>query len=321
MYICRLFRSDRPAEQIDARLIASGALTIGRDPKADWPLDDPDGLLSRIHCTLSVEEGALRVHDSSTNGTFVDGTKRVPRDTSVPLADHQSVRIGSLTLIVDRPRVEAARDGTVVQLPPALPVDWAGAPNADTPPHPDASLLEAFCEGARLDVSTFSNEDPAALMRRLGGIYRQSVAGLSALMAQRTHLKNLQEIDRTTVSAGRNNPVKWTSPRRLAEDLLRDRDAAFLSGEDAVAESFLDLTAHLSAMATGVNAAIATLLDQLDPEALAREAALIPGFSLRSRAAARLTVHADRHRALREGGAARTFRDAYCAADIAGVQK
>jgi predicted component of type VI protein secretion system len=49
MFICRLFHRDRPFEQIEARLLADGAITVGRDPNADWPLPDPEATLSR--CT------------------------------------------------------------------------------------------------------------------------------------------------------------------------------------------------------------------------------------------------------------------------------
>ena len=61
MYICRLFHKDQPFEQIDARIIAEGQITIGRDPDADWILTDADGTLSRLHCTLAVTEKVVVV--------------------------------------------------------------------------------------------------------------------------------------------------------------------------------------------------------------------------------------------------------------------
>lgn len=318
MYVCRLFHADRPAEPIDARLFAAGVMTVGRDPAADWPLDDPEGLLSRIHCTLSADAAGLRLHDSSTNGTFLPGGERVPRGAAVPLAVGQPVRLGQLVLRVDAGVAGAAVDTTIVLPPPApLPSDWDAPPAPTLPPHPDASLVEAFCEGARLDVSTFSDEDPAVLMRRVGGIYRQAVLGLAAAMAQRGAMKEAQDLARTSVGPGRNNPVKWTAPRRLGEALLRGGDGSYLEGEQAIEQSFADLSAHLAALAAGINGTVAALLDRLDPDGIADAAAEAPGFALRGRGAARAAIHADRHRALRDGGAVRLFRDAYLAGDAA----
>jgi predicted component of type VI protein secretion system len=310
MYICRLFHRDRPSEQIDARLPAAGELTIGRDPAADWPVDDPDGVLSRIHCTLTAEDGGLLVFDSSTNGTFIDDGVRVEKGAAFPIRAGQTVHIGPLRLLIDTPVDSGANFTATVHLPRAIPAtDWDEP--APTPlPHPDASLLEAFCEGAKLDASAFSDEDPVALMRRLGGIYQQTVLGLVALTTQRMQMKHDCDLNRTTVSASGNNPIKWTAPRRLAELLLRDQDGEFLSGDEAVRESFLDISAHVSAIAAGANVAIAELLSAFDPDDLAA-AATQTGFSLRGKAAAQIDIHADRHRAFREGGAATAFRDAY----------
>ena len=80
MFICRLFHRDRPFEQIEARLLADGAITVGRDPNADWPLPDPEATLSRLHCTLTVESDRLYLRDTSTNGTLVEGEPVVAPD-------------------------------------------------------------------------------------------------------------------------------------------------------------------------------------------------------------------------------------------------
>ncbi|MDB5688506.1 MAG: hypothetical protein JWL91_382 [Sphingomonas bacterium] len=310
MFICRLFHRDRPFEQIDARLLAAGELTIGRDPAADWPLDDPDGVLSRIHCTLAVRDGELLVSDSSTNGTFIDGGTRVAKGAPFPLHPGQTVQLGTLRLLVDTPMDAGTNFAATVHLPRAIPAAGWDEPAPAPQPHPDASLFEAFCEGARLDASAFSDEDPVALMRRLGGIYQQTVLGLIALTAQRTQMKDETELDRTTVRASGNNPIKWTAPRRLAEILLRERDGEFLTGDEAVRASFLDISAHVSAIAAGANSAISGMLSALDPEHLAAAAAQT-GFSLRGKAAAQIEIHADRHRALCQGGAAAAFRQGY----------
>lgn len=326
MYICRLFHRDQPFEQVDARLLAEGSLTIGRDPSADWALVDPEGVLSRIHCTLMIDGDRLLLIDSSTNGAFLDSGERAPRDEPVELGLRQSVRLGAFSILIDRPD-EAARDplATTLHLPlsaaPAVaPRDWDDALPTEPAPHRDQSLLEAFCEGARLDVSAFSGEDPAELMRRVGAIYQQTILGLATLMTERARLKGECDLERTTIGAAQNNPFKWSPTRRLAQDLLTGGAEGFLSDAAAVRASFDDLAAHLAAIARGANAATDLTLRTLSPEAIEAEAKDQGGGLLRGKAAVCWDVHARRHAALvaQDGGrpsaVTRAFGEAYGAA-------
>ena len=277
MYICRLFHRDRPFEQLEARLLAQGSLTLGRDPAADWPLDDGDGALSRIHCELFVQDGRLWLRDRSTNGTFVRDA-RAPHDAPVELQAHESFRLGGLSVLIDRPDTGALDGAATVTLTPRaptpLPKAWsdgpaapAGAPPAADPVEtPGGALLEAFCQGARLDASALAGEDPADLMRRVGEIYQQTVLGLATLMADRARVKDAHQLQRTTIAAADNNPFKWAPTRKLAEDLLCGREAGFLSDAQAVRASFEDLGRHLAALEASAGAGAAHAL----PDALAR---------------------------------------------------
>jgi predicted component of type VI protein secretion system len=159
MYICRLFRRDRPFEQIEARLIAEGSISLGRDPAADWQLDDPQQTLSRIHCTLSTDGDRLMLCDHSTNGTYFSNGERAPHDVAVPVEVRETLRLGGLSLLIDRPsNAELGEDAdrTVVGLPLdvsplSLPNAWQDASEQTPPPlHRDTPLLEAFCDGAGL---------------------------------------------------------------------------------------------------------------------------------------------------------------------------
>lgn len=309
MYVCRLFHRDQPFEQLDARLLGgetAARLSIGRDPAADWSLDDAEGILSRIHFTLACEDDALTLTDSSTNGTFLPDGARAPRGTPVPLAARDTVRFGALTLLIDRAADGGAPDNTRI-MPAAvaqpMPREWLDAPSAPAeprPPHRDESLIEAFCEGAKLDSSGLSGEDPADLMRRVGALYQQTVLGLATLMAQRAAFKGDHDLDRTTIGATDNNPFKWAPTRKLAMALLRLREPGFLSDADAVRACFEDIAHHLDGVAAGGEAALRAALDHLSPQAIETEAEA-QGFSLRSRAAVYREVHAQRHAALAAG--------------------
>jgi len=321
MYVCRLFRRDQPFEQIDARLLADGRLSVGRDPAADWPLDDEAGTLSRIHFTLVLDGDGLTLIDSSTNGTFLGNGERAPRDVAVPITLHETLRFGALALVVDRPAEDdEAPDGT--RFLPAgvaapLPGDWLDGPAAPRPRHRDESLIEAFCEGARLDSSALSGEDPAELMRRLGALYQQTVLGLATLMAERARFKGDRDLDRTTIGAADNNPFKWAPTRKLALALLCAPQPGFLGDAEAVRLSFEDVARHFSAMAAGSNAALLAVLEHLSPAAIDAEAER-QGFSLRGRATLAREIHARRHAALTGENRAlveRAFTDAYAGVD------
>ena len=321
MFFCRLFHRDQPFEEIDARLIGEGEITVGRDPSADWRLTDTDGTLSRIHCTLAVEGGRLLLRDRSTNGTFLEGGERAPEGQAVELRVRNSIRLGALTILVsDPPQAQGPAAENVVQLTPASAAiapaaDWIDGPAA-RPAHRDTSLIEAFCEGARLEASSFSSEDPAELMRRIGAIYQQTVLGLSALMADRARSKAEYELERTTINAADNNPFKWAPTRKLAQDLLRKNDNGFLTDAAAVRASFEDLGGHLGALSDATKAAVAATVDALSPEVIEAEAK--PQISmLRNKATVAWDIHARRHADLTAADgelpalAKRAFGDAY----------
>lgn len=292
MYVCRLFHTERPFEQLEARLLAEGSLSIGRDPSADWVVSDPSGLLSRLHCILSIEEGRLILRDRSTNGVVVNGADRAPRDVAVPLEDQDSLQLGALTIQIERMQAAACDPERTYVLAPG----WARATPAEAtwldpaPPavveHRDASLMEAFCEGAGLDASALSSEDPAELMRRIGAVYQQAVLGLAALMTDRAELKRARALEHTTISAQNNNLFKWSASRRLAEQLLCGADPAFLSGAPAVRACFEDLSLHMAGLVAGAEAAAAAAIEVFDPASI--EAELKSGSGLLRGRGARL---------------------------------
>jgi predicted component of type VI protein secretion system len=321
MFFCRLFHRDQPFEQIDARLIGEGEITVGRDPSADWRLNDPDGTLSRIHCTLAVEDGRLLLRDRSTNGTFLEGGQRAPEGQAVELQVRNSIRLGALTILVSDPP-ETPAPAAAASLHPTPPgptiapaADWIDGPAA-RPAHRDTSLIEAFCEGARLDASSFSSEDPAELMRRIGAIYQQTVLGLSALMADRARSKAEYELERTTISAADNNPFKWAPTRKLAQDLLRKSDNGFLTDAAAVRASFEDLGGHLGALSDATKAALAATANAFAPESIEAEAKPQTTM-LRNKTTVCWDIHARRHADLTGAGGGldplvkRAFGDAY----------
>jgi type VI secretion system FHA domain protein len=183
-------------------------------------------------------------------------------------------------------------------------------------------LLEAFCEGAGLDASRLSSEDPAEIMRRAGAIYRQMILGIGDLMAERDHARARYDLSRTTIGGIGNNPFKWAPTQRLAIDLLLAGSGNFLSGPTALKASFRDVKRHLIATFAGLHGSLRAVIDTFDPAALAAAAAATRGGLLKSRTAAQAEEAAARHADLarqidsgESGSLERAFVTAYDRAD------
>lgn len=285
----RLFHISNPFEQLEARPFEEGELTIGRDPACGWALSDPSRSISRQHCVLERHDNRLTLRDRSANGVFLGAKReRPPVGQAVRIEPGETLRLGDYLIVVDAGPEPSADAGAgrpallaLTGVEPTLeaPVEWA-APASDAPRPTDGSLLDAFCEGARLDASAFAGEDPVEVMRRLGAVYQQMVLGLADLMNERTSVKAEYNLERTTVRAEGNNPFRWAPAQRVAIDLLRARDDGFLSGPGAVRVSFGDLKKHLLCVLSGARAAVSSALDQLSPETVenqVRGRSFLPG--------------------------------------------
>jgi predicted component of type VI protein secretion system len=287
MTTLRLFLQSEPFNQLEERQLDSGELVVGRGEDADWRLTDPTHRLSRRHCAITVDGGAVSLRDLSVNGVFLGPTReRAPSDAPVNLPAGETVRLGGYMIFIDidsrdqpleaerggeRPglrTVGAAIDGRST----GEPVSFAprAVPETTRPASPgeEAAALDAFCEGAHLDASAFADEDPAAVMRRLGAVYRQMVLGLTDLMDERTTVKADYQMDRTAIRPAGNNPFRWASANRLAIDLLREREDGFLSGQGAVEAAFSDVKKHLLCVFAGARAALSAVLEALSPKSI-----------------------------------------------------
>ena len=253
----RLFEQADPAREIARRVLADGETAVGRGAGADWALPDPTKTLSRRHCVFTLREGRLSVRDESTNGVFGGDGRRLPHGAEVPLEVGDVVAVGAFFI-----RAEDAADEAGEHLPSTTMT----SPNVS----PAGRLLDAFCQGAQIDSSVVSAEEPSEVMRRVGAIYRQMVLGLGDLVNERAREKAGYGLDWTAVQALDNNPFRWAPPQRVAVDLLRPRDDGFLSGEAAVRSSFEDLRDHQQRLSQGWQAAQGALLAEISPDAVAK---------------------------------------------------
>ncbi|HEU0043933.1 type VI secretion system-associated FHA domain protein [Sphingomonas sp.] len=325
----QLFDAADELQPLDARLLREGAMRIGRDAGADWPIADPDCELSRAHCEITATPDGLALRALGANGVFDDQTgERYPDATQIPVPLPSTLRFGRFRLRASRaPHGDEPVDAdrTMVLTPPlgasaSVPENWSDAGAVSTPSG-GGSLLEAFCEGAGLDASLLSSEEPEEIMRRAGAVYRQMVLGVGDLMTERDRARERHKLSRTTIGGSRNNPFKWAPTQRLAIDLLLAGSGGFLSGPAALQASFSDVKRHLIATFAGLHGSLRAAVGAFEPSSV-DEGAAKRGALLKSRAAAQVEEVAARHADLiaqledgASGSLERAFVTAYDAAE------
>jgi type VI secretion system FHA domain protein len=244
-----------------------------------------------------VNENGVRLCDHSANGVYVGMEKvRVSRDVEQNVRAGETLFFGEYMLLVDAELPDPPPANSV----PAASPKSAPVARRDSLPHAGthAAMLEAFCHGAGVDSSSFIGEDPAAVMVRLGVVYRQVVDDLCLLLNERAELKDTLKLDRTTISARDNNPLKWAPPSRIAVDMLKEGDTGFLRGADAFRASFEDLRRHNAAVLASSVAAVDFVLTELSPEALEASSQRPQTFGFLSRSDTLWKAYQARHKAL-----------------------
>ena len=263
MFYLELTKSGEPAAQMEKCELGVDPIVIGRDASADWTVAENDKGVSRRHVEVTPMGGRIRVRSLGRTGvTLSPAGTPLPSGAAAMIGPGEGFSFGDFFVTFKRRAGRGESPNT--------------ADLSDTP----SALLDAFLEGAGLEISAFVVDDPAVIMRRAGQMYMEAVCGLCDLMAERNKLKEALAVDQTTISAGDNNPLRWGAPHRVAIDLLRSDEPGFLGGPDAFNASLRDVRLHVAAMNAGHQAAMAALLQRLDPEKLsnASEAGLFsPG--------------------------------------------
>jgi pSer/pThr/pTyr-binding forkhead associated (FHA) protein len=107
------------AEKAHARLVIERGKSVGKQfllssaesyigrwdadggvfPDVDLDSDDPEAKVSRRHARITFSDGVYLLEDlGSTNGTFINRGKRLPKGTSQPLRDGDEIIVGKTFL-------------------------------------------------------------------------------------------------------------------------------------------------------------------------------------------------------------------------------
>ncbi|AVO37680.1 type VI secretion system-associated FHA domain protein TagH [Pukyongiella litopenaei] len=155
--------------------------------------------------------------------------------------------------------------------PPSAAEREAAQPAAPQPAATgDDALLRAFLEALGAEGVQLADEDPARTMARMGRVMKTLVTGMREILMTRTSIKSEFRIEQTMISAGGNNPLKFSvSPEQAIEAMVKPAARGYLGPESAAEQALDDIKAHEVAMLTGMEAALRGVLLKLDPEVLA----------------------------------------------------
>lgn len=133
----------------------------------------------------------------------------------------------------------------------------------------EGGLVQAFLAAAGLPSGAAAGQDASELMRQVGTLLREMVAGLCEVLAARSMIKGEYRLDRTQIGAANNNPLKLSPTAEGALELLvGPARPGYMPGTRAVKEGFRDVKAHELALIAGMQASVSALLKQFDPEQL-----------------------------------------------------
>ncbi len=160
---------------------------------------------------------------------------------------------------------------------PPEPTDPAGV--APPPPGPagaaapesagGSEAARAFLKAVGAEDIKVKDEDLTNTMARMGRVMKTLITGLREILMTRTSIKSEFRIEQTMISAGGNNPLKFSiNPEQAVEAMVRPTTKGYLSPETAAEQALDDIKAHEVAMVTGMEAALRGVLVKLNPEVL-----------------------------------------------------
>ena len=173
------------------------------------------------------------------------------------------------------PDSDPAEPSSVESTPP--PVETRPIVEPKTVPVPSNQVepdkaSRAFLEALGLDGLKIEDAELEPTMARMGNVLRTMIGGLREILMTRTSIKSEFRIEQTQISAGGNNPLKFSiSPEQAVQNLVYPTTKGYLDATEATEEALSDLKAHEIAVITGMESALKGLLRKLDPVELEKQ--------------------------------------------------
>jgi type VI secretion system protein len=131
--------------------------------------------------------------------------------------------------------------------------------------------IDLLMTACGLGAVTLTDAQAAVAAERAGHLLRIAIDGMLQMLAGRSVAKQEFGLERTIISRGANNPLKFVTTADEALKLLLCGDLpGFLGAEDAMRETITDIKSHQLALLSGIQAAFAETLNRLDPASVER---------------------------------------------------
>lgn len=130
------------------------------------------------------------------------------------------------------------------------------------------NLLNVFLKAAGIEDPNFLREEQSPdLMRTVGAMLRELVAGLMTVLKGRAELKAQVRVPVTILKPTENNPLKFTPGVNEALKLLLTKNhSGYLDAVEAVREGYEDIMHHQLAITAGVRASLLNVFKKFDPQ-------------------------------------------------------
>lgn len=141
-----------------------------------------------------------------------------------------------------------------------------------------SDLVQAFLKGAGLDPNTLLTDSPEQMMEEIGGLFRKVTMGLMGVLSARGDIKSEFRLSQTMIKPVENNPLKFSlNIDEAMVALINKKGQGYMSAEAAFDEAFDDLKAHQIAVLTGMQSALKSILERLDPAIIQSQDAEVKG--------------------------------------------
>ena len=195
-----------------------------------------------------------------------------PRPATSAIPDDWDIDLGGPDAPGDDPFAEPDPAPAPAPIPDetvAPPRPRAAAPSAPASPG-DSAAARSFLRALGAEDLDISDTDLEPTLNRLGHVLRVMIHGVREILMTRASIKSEFRIHQTVISAGGNNPLKFSvSPEQAVEALTRPKTKGYLDPTEAVEQAMRDIKAHEVAMMTGMQAALKGVLARLEPARLA----------------------------------------------------
>ena len=156
------YQDQPPPREISLR-VDEGGCTIGRKTENDLVLPDPKRAISSQHARIDAEAGGFYVTDTSTNGTYLNGTHNaVGKDNRMRLSDGDEILIGEYVI-----QVNLAPDATVMKESRPTAADETSIGGGMSEGHLSLDPLELLGGGAAGGQSPAGAKPPTSPPRSL----------------------------------------------------------------------------------------------------------------------------------------------------------